>query len=68
MNNDYEEGIECNLGYKVEYVLTDVDSDTWEHISSNCQLFGISYVKEGKIDFFTPNKFEGKVFVPKGII
>lgn len=40
LNRDYEQGCDCNLGYKSEY--QEIQKGMWHYVSSNCQLVEIT--------------------------
>ena len=43
LNNDYEQGSDCNLGYEQSYVLVQEEPRTFKHLSPNCELIEIKY-------------------------
>lgn len=43
LNNDYEQGSECNLGYETDYILVNEETRKYKHVSPNCELIELKY-------------------------
>ncbi len=59
LNEDYEYGSHCNLGYDAAYER--FKNGQWHDFSRNCQLEGIAYTTNGATVIFTPKR------VPQGV-